>query len=152
MPQTHSWSSWSRALVRLGLRGGGPSGHSFSPVFLLAPQTPFLLLSPAWTPQTCPLGLVCLLRSPTVSLLGTCVHVWAWVCLLFSPRALLDLQGQDLILRGASPSPLSAARGLSRPSQPADGCTLADLALMGLRSTAFLAGSTSSRPDRQPPP
>lgn len=29
--QTHSWSSWSRASVRLGLRWGGPSGHPFSP-------------------------------------------------------------------------------------------------------------------------
>ena len=29
--QTHSWSSWSRASVRLGLSWGGPSGHPFSP-------------------------------------------------------------------------------------------------------------------------
>ena len=43
-------------------------------VFLLAPaqpQAPFLLPPPAWDPQTQDLDLAFLIRSPSISLLGT---------------------------------------------------------------------------------
>lgn len=104
--QTHSWSSWSRASVRLGLRWGGPSGHPFSPDHLPTGSSgPIPPLTSAWAPRTCPLGLACLPRSPTVSLLGTRVHVWAWACLLFSSRALMALQVQDYPSRGKAQPP-----------------------------------------------
>lgn len=65
------------------------------------------------------------------------------------------LQGGDPTLLQPQAQPASSSQGTVPSGGRASGqlvaAQLADLVVMGLRITGFLAGSTASRPERQPP-